>query len=416
MADLMSVDDALKHILEDLPAVGTETIALDDALGRVLAADAVATSDQPPFDTSSVDGYAVIAADVEQAPVTLDVVMDIPAGSFPSQTLLRGQAARIMTGAPMPAGADAIVMVEDTDTDWQAGSHTTLAPRVTIRRAAPLGANVRLTGENIRTGQAVITAGTHLAPAHIGVLASIGATRLEVMRRPRAVIMTSGDEVVPPEETPGRGQIRDSNNAMIAALVRQYGGEPVVLPIAPDRLEDVRAMFRAALDHNPDLLISSAGVSVGTADFIRVVLDEIGKVNFWRINLRPGKPLAYGSVAGKPFFGLPGNPVSAMVTFEVFVRSALLKMQGRRDAPAALRVIVDEDMTSDGRRSFLRVKLTRRDGRLYATSTGTQSSGALISMVLADALLIVPEGVREVPRGTELEARLLREIDAPHVW
>jgi molybdopterin molybdotransferase len=416
MSELMSVDDALKHILADLPPVGTETIALDDALGRVLAVDALATSDQPPFDTSSVDGYAVIAADVQQAPVTLNVAMDIPAGSFPTASLARGQAARIMTGAPVPAGADAIVMVEDTDSGWNAGGDTALARTVTIQRSAPSGANLRMTGENIRTGQIVVSAGTHLAPAHIGVLASIGATQLEVMRRPRAVIMTSGDEVVPPEQTPGHGQIRDSNNAMLAALVRQYGGEPIVLPIAPDRLDAVRDMFHAALEHAPDLLISSAGVSVGTADYIRVVLEEIGQVNFWRINLRPGKPLAYGHIAGKPFFGLPGNPVSAMVTFEVFVRSALLKMQGRRDTPAAVRVIVDEDMKSDGRRSFLRVTLTRRDGRLYARSTGTQSSGALISMVIADGLLIVPEGVRQVPRGTELEVRLLREIDAPHVW
>lgn len=411
MAELKSVDWALAYILKSIGRLPSEIIALSDAYGRVLAEDAVSTVELPPFDNSSVDGYAVRAADLNQTPISLPVVMDIPAGVFPDQVLESGQAARIMTGAPLPEGADAVVMVEDTDSTWNPASDNALPATVTIMKSAGVGANVRRIGENIHSGQTVIRAGTVLRPQHIGVLASIGFTPVPVIRQPRVAIMTSGDEVVLPEDMPARGQIRDSNNPMLAALVRQCGGIPIVLPIARDTLDDVRAMFGEALEHHPDVLVSSAGVSVGAADYVRVVLEELGQVDFWRINLRPGKPLAYGTIQGLPFFGLPGNPVSAMVTFDVFVKPTLLKMLGRTDTPASVRAIVAEDTTSDGRRSYLRVRLENRDGRLYALSTGTQSSGALLSMVLADGLMIVPEGVTHVPAGTELEVRLLNDLN-----
>jgi molybdopterin molybdotransferase len=249
-----------------------------------------------------------------------------------------------------------------------------------------------------------------LRPQDIGVLAALGYVKVPVYRQPRVAILSTGDELVSVGEPLALGKIRDSNSYTLAGLVATYGGIPIRLPTARDTLEDVRHLFQNALAQSPDIVLSSAGVSVGAFDVVRTVLDELGDVRFWRVNLRPGKPLAFGHLQDIPFFGLPGNPVSAIVTFEVFVRPVLLKLTGRPDQVMMAVATLGEDIHSDGRRSYLRVKLEREDGRLIARLTGTQSSGALMSVVQADGLLIVPEDVTYVSAGERLPVRLLRDI------
>lgn len=412
MADLFSVEDALNHILSKIHPLPAEVMPLTQGLGRVLADEVVSDINLPPFANSSMDGFAVRAADVqaasEAAPARLRVVMDIPAGAVPQAAIQPGEAARIMTGAPVPAGADAVVPVEDTDSGWQAGTDIALQESVGIRRATQPGANIRPAGEDVAVGQVVLQAGTVLRPQDLGILAALGRAQPDVVQQPRVAIVSTGDELVDASEPLAPGKIRDVNSHTIAGLVTHYGGIPLRQPTARDTLEAVRAMFRAALDQQPDMIISTAGVSVGTYDVVRTVLDELGEVQFWRVNVRPGKPLAFGQVEGVPFFGLPGNPVSAMVTFDVFVRPALLRMQRRTDEAETITAITGEALRSDGRRSYLRVRLTRQNGQIIAQTTGTQSSGALMSMVLADGLLIIPEDVTDVPAGTALPVRLLR--------
>ncbi len=415
MVELTSVDIALSHILKHTRETGDEMVSISRSLGRVLAKDIYASEDLPPFPNSSMDGYAVRAADIAQAspnnPIKLKVVMDIPAGHAPERPIKSGEAARIMTGAPMPEGADAVVPVEDTDSDWQKQILTPLPEQVTIYRAVDAGAYVRQIGENVKKGDFVLPKGRKLKPQDIGMLASLGIAKVPVKRQPKVAIISTGDELVDVDEPLSAGKIRNSNSYALAGMVTEAGGEAIVLPKATDTLDAVRKVFQQAIAIKPDIVLSSAGVSVGAADLIRTVIDELGKVDMWRVNLRPGKPLAYGQVGGHMFFGLPGNPVSAMVTFDVFVRPTLLKIQGREDNAVYAIAYTEEAITSDGRRSYLRVKLRRDEqGKLWATTTGTQSSGALMSMVLADGLLIVPEDVKYVAEGSPLQVRLLRMV------
>lgn len=413
MTDLLNVDQALERVLAQFSALPGEETDILASLGRVLAQDIQADADIPPFANSSMDGFAVIDADIADAtkdhPVSLKLVMDIPAGSAPTHPLRPGEAARIMTGAPLPEGANAVVPVEDTDNQWTPGKDDSLPPAVTVYRSVEAGGYVRLPGEDMRAGQTVLPAGTLIRPPEIGVLASLGKARVSIVRQPRVAIVSTGDELVGIDEPLEPGKIRDSNSYGLAALVTSYGGIPIRIPVARDTLEDVRRRFREALDAKPDIILSSAGVSVGAFDVVRTVIDELGKVNFWKINLRPGKPLAFGQVGGVPFFGLPGNPVSAMVTFDVFVRPALLRLGRRPDPAQVISAAVAEAIRSDGRRSYLRVKLTRENGQFVARTTGTQSSGALLSMVLADGLLIVPEDRTHVAAGEHLPVRVLRD-------
>lgn len=412
MTDLMSVDDALTRILADMRLLPSEQIPLENALGRVLAQPVYATENIPPFDNSSMDGYAIRAEDVTGAAagsgITLQVVMDIPAGAQAAHPLQTGQAARIMTGAPIPPGADAVIPVEDTDGQWDPANPPTHPYSVTFFRQVSAGGYIRPAGEDIASGALVFEAGTMLRPQEIGVLASLGQAVVAVIRQPRVAILTTGDELLEANQPLAPGKIRDSNSYALASLVTAHGGIALRLPIARDSLDAVRALFDNALAHSPDMIVSSAGVSVGAADLIRTVLAEYGEIDFWRINLRPGKPLAFGHIRGIPFFGLPGNPVSAMVTFDVLVRPALLKQAGKAaEWPLAIAV-VDEPMKSDGRRSYIRVRLTRSEGEFHASATGTQSSGALMSMVLADGLLIIPENMRDIPAGARLPVRLMK--------
>ena len=415
MPPLLNVGAALENILADMKTLEAETVSLPDALDRVLAEDIVSPIDLPPFDNSAMDGFAIKYEDSADAspsnPVPLSVTMDIPAGRAPECQLEAGQAARIMTGAPIPAGASAVIPVEHTDDDWSKGECSPLPKQVRLFRSLAGGENIRLAGENIAAGETIMTTGAVIGPAEIGMIAGIGRPRVEVIRQPKVVILSSGDELVDIYDELSPGKIRDTNGYTLAGLIRQAGGVPIRLPIAKDTLESIRALYRRALEINPDLLISTAGVSVGAADLVRVVMDELGEIDFWRINMRPGKPLAYGTIQGVPFFGLPGNPVSTMVTFEVLVRPALAKIAGRSIKQRRVKAAIADDIRSDGRRTYARVTLKREGNRLIARSTGIQSSGALMSMVLADGLVIIPEDQTFVPIGAELEVLPLRRIE-----
>lgn len=415
MNSLLNVDAAVANILADMKTLGPETVSLPESFDRVLAEDIASPIDLPPFDNSAMDGYALRHEDSANAsqtsPATLAVTMDILAGSAPDGELEAGAAARIMTGAPIPAGATAVIPVEDTDDDWRKGADSPCPAQVRIYRSLARGEHIRLAGENIKAGETIMAAGTVIGAAEIGMIAGIGRPRVEVIRQPKVVILSSGDELVDVYDELSPGKIRDTNGYTLAALIRGAGGVPIRLPIAKDRLESIRALYRRALEINPDLLISTAGVSVGAADLVRAVMDELGEIDFWRINMRPGKPLAYGTICGIPFFGLPGNPVSTMVTFEVLVRPALAKIAGRQVDQRRIKAALADDMRSDGRRTYARVTLQREGEGFSARSTGIQSSGALMSMVLADGLAIIPEEQTFIPAGGEVDVLLLRQLE-----
>lgn len=414
MADLLSVDLALEKILATIQPLSTETIPLASSLGRILAQDVIANVNLPPFPNSSMDGFAVRAADITNAnpntPVSLNLVADIPAGTMSTTVIREGQAARIMTGAPLPEGANAVIPVESTDANWKPGSDETLPPAVSIHRSVKSGDYVRWAGEDIHSGETIAQKGVMLRPAEIGLFASIGQAQVCVFRQPRVAILSTGDELVDIGDELTPGKIRDSNGYTLAALVTESGGIPFKIPTARDTLDDVRRRFKEALEQQPDLILSSAGVSVGAFDVVRSIIDELGRVEFWKINLRPGKPLSFGQVGGIPFFGLPGNPVSAMVTFDVFVRPTLLQMGHRNNDAVHIQAVTGEDITSDGRRSYVRVKLKRENDQWVARTTGTQSSGALSSMMLADGLMVIPEEIKFLPAGSTLPVRLLRSL------
>ncbi|RPJ03142.1 MAG: molybdopterin molybdenumtransferase MoeA, partial [Chloroflexi bacterium] len=304
LRDLLTVDEALRRILERIPALPAEDGPTPQAVGRVLARDVVAAADIPPFANSSMDGYAVRAADstsaVPDSPIQLAVTMDIPAGTVPDGVVGPMQAARIMTGAPLPAGADAVIPVEQTDEPWQPDDDVPLPDKVRIFRMVRPGENVRPAGEDIQAGQTILHAGSVLRPQDIGVLVSLSYEKVPLVRQPRVAILSTGDELADLNEPLKPGQIRNSNSYVLAGLVAAYGGIPIRLPVARDTLAEVRQRFLDALSHEPDMVISSAGVSVGTRDVVRSVVSELGAIELWRVNLRPGKPLAFGHVRGVP--------------------------------------------------------------------------------------------------------------------
>ncbi len=401
---MLSVEEATQRILAQATVLATEYVPIMDALGRALAEDIQSAHNMPPFANSAMDGYAVIADDVQHSgpekPVKLQVIEDIPAGHTPQQTVQAGQAARIMTGAPLPSGANAVVPVEITDDTRR---NPQLPTQVGVFQPVESGANVRLPGEDIQAGAIVLRQGRRLRPADLGVLASLGIAGVPVVRRPRVAVISTGDELLTPDQPLEPGKIRDSNGYVIPALVMEAGGRLLQSRIARDNLADVRAAFQQALDQRADLLITTAGVSVGTYDVVRTVLEEFGQLDFWKVNMRPGKPLTFGHIGDTLFLGLPGNPVSAMVTFMVFVRPLLARMQGLDSKMHTRPVRLGEAMTSDGRMTFARVRLEREGGEWVAYATGTQSSGALSSMVKADGLLIIPAGTTQINVGQTLE-------------
>ena len=408
---LLSVDEARERILAHFQPVKTETLPLADVLNRVLAQNVQAADDLPLFDNSSMDGFALRALDVTgaapESPRSLRVVADIPAGSAPTVILAPGEAARIMTGAHMPEGADAVVPVENTD--FESRDAGTQAPEVvSIQKAVKVGENVRRRGMDIQAGDAVMQAGRQLKAQDLGLLAMLGITSVTLYHRPRVALLSSGDELVDPDAPLDKGKIRDSNSYTLAALIESAGAQPLRLGVAKDNYEAVHSLFERAVYLRVDLILSSAGVSVGAFDFVKKVIEDSGKMDFWRVNMRPGKPVAFGEYKGIPVIGLPGNPVSAFVGFEVFVRPTIQKLGGLiRSNRQIVRVICEEEIESDGRESYLRAEIREVDGSLVAQLTGHQGSGNLHSLVQANALLIIPAGVKCVPAGQEIIAWML---------
>jgi len=385
----LSVDEALERILARVRTLEPVSVALLDALGATLAEDAVADRDVPPFRNSAMDGYAVIAADVASAPATLRVVGEIAAGGMPTRPIVRGEAMRIMTGAPMPDGADTVVRVEDTDNGSTA---------VQIHAVTRPGTSVRAAGEDLRAGETVLTRGTVLRPAEIGVLATLGHKTVRVTRPPRVAVISTGDELVELDAPLRPGQIRDANRYTLVSAARAVGATPVPLGIVPDTVDDLRHALRAA-SSTADVIVTSGGVSVGDHDHLKPVVDELGSMDFWSIAIRPGRPLAFGEIGGKPIFGLPGNPVSALLGFELFVRPALLKMAGRRllHRPRVTATLDDTLDTPPGLRFFARGIYDPMANTVR--TTGPQGSGILRSMALANCFIDVPETVRHLDRG-----------------
>jgi molybdopterin molybdotransferase len=405
---LLSVDQARERILSYFQPVTTETRLLAGCSNRVLAQDIAATNDLPPFNNSSMDGFAVRSTDVLDAttdsPHSLRVVADIPAGSHPTISLEPGEAARIMTGAPMPSGADAVVPVEETNFDNR-DAGTPAPDEVQIFKSAKSGANVRLRGMDLRVGEVVLKKGRVLKPQDLGLLAMLGFANVLVYRKPRIALFSSGDELLPVDAPLEEGKIRDSNSYTLAALIEEVGAEVIRLGVAKDDPDSVKALLERAVELHVDLILSSAGVSVGAFDFVKQVIESNGKMDFWRVNMRPGKPLAFGEYRNIRFIGLPGNPVSSFVGFEVFVRPTLQRLRGSLNGGRqTVRVRCEAQIDSDGRESYLRAQVHEEAGSFIARLTGHQGSGNLHSLVQANALLIIPAGVKCVPAGQEVNA------------
>jgi molybdopterin molybdotransferase len=397
---VLSVEEALERILSTVRVLEPERVSLLDAAGRVLAEAVVADRDIPPLTNSAMDGYAVRGTDVTQASARLRVVGEAAAGYVPEVTIEPGQAMRIMTGAPVPNGADTVVRFEDTrlDGDW-----------VEVLEAYSIGKNVRAAGEDVRAGQVVLEPGKVLRPQAIGMLAAVGRVEAVVIRRPRVAILATGDEVVPPGQSPGPGQIYDANSYTVAAQVQTFGGVPLLLGVARDEDALVREGMQEALSQRADFIITSGGVSVGDFDLVKQVLAAEGEMHFWSLNMKPGRPMAFGVVNDLPLLGLPGNPVAAMISTKLFARPALLKMQGFADWP---RPVVKARLSQpiarkDGRRHYLRVRLRETDEGYEATLTGDQGSGILNSLVQADGLAIIPEKCDHLSAGADVEVILL---------
>ena len=407
---MLSVTEAQEAILSEIRPLESEVVDLLSALGRVLAEDVQSDIDLPPFDNSSMDGYAVHAADVIAAapdrPVRLPVIADVPAGHPIDLDVPRGAAVRITTGAMLPRGVDAVVPVEDTDDGARGASR--LPESIGIARRVEPGAFVRYAGDDVKRGEQVLAAGTLIRPAEIALMAGVGHTQVRVHRRPRVAVLSTGDELVRPDQQPGVGQIRNVNDSAVAALVLQHGGVPLALGVARDDFDDVAARLESAIGQGADLIVASAGVSVGAYDLVKDAVSAHGSINLWRVRMRPGKPLAFGRYRNTPFFGLPGNPVSALLTFEQFVRPVLRVMAGFADwRKTTITVTLLEPVDSDGRETYARARVARDGERWVARLSGGQGSNMLGSLARANALVIVPDGVTRLAAGDEAQAQLL---------
>lgn len=402
--NLLSVRAAQERILQKIHPVGQTSVPLDRAARRVLSEDTRAATDLPPFDNSAMDGFAVHSQDTSASRVTLRVVADIAAGAAPTSSLAAGEAARIMTGAPLPPGADAVIPVEETDF-IERGANIPAPAQVTITRQTKSGENVRPRGSDVRAGQTVLVKGHQLRAQDLGLLAMLGIASVPVFNIPRVALLSSGDELLPVESTLTEGKIHDSNSYTLSAQIEESGAQVVRLGVAADERAAVENLLNMAAESSADLIVTSAGVSVGAFDFIKEVVESRGSLNFWRVNMRPGKPLVFGEYRGISLLGLPGNPVSAFVTFEVFVRPAIEKLSGLEPRPRRRTTVrLAEAVESDGRESYLRA-VVGEDGS--ARLTGHQGSGNLFSLVQANALLIIPAEVKSRPAGQEVEAWLL---------
>ena len=424
VTSMISVEEARERILSFFSRLEPETRPVLDALGQVLAADVVAPFDIPPLDNTAMDGYAVRAADTtgatEDGPRELRVIGDLAAGYVSESAVGPGEAVRIMTGAPMPRGADAVVPFEETDEPLrEVNERPQKGGTVRVLKAANVAANIRFRAEDVRAGNVVIPAGRVVRASEVGVLASMGVSDVTVYRRPVVAILSTGDEITEPGQPLLPGRIYDANAYSVAALVRKYGGIPKLLGIAHDTVEDLTAKIREGME--ADMIVTSAGVSRGDFDVVKDVLAREGAIDFWTVRMKPGKPLAFGAFRAPdgrrvPHLGLPGNPVSSMVSFELFGRPAVFTMLGRDDweRPVVRAITRDAVRNTDARRFYARCIVTRGDdGRWYADLTGPQGSGILTSMSAANALTIIPEDVPVANPGDEIDVMMLDWEHAP---
>ncbi len=411
---LLSVDEVQELIVNQAMPLTWEQVPLQEARNRVLACSVVTDLQLPPFTNSAVDGYAVHTADLQAAssqnPVVLQERGVVMAGDIADWELLPGCTARIMTGAPLPRGADAVVMVEDVITFPAAETPTA----VEFTCSVTSGQHVRVAGEDIETGQVALPAGTVVRAGEIALLAAVGCIKPTVLRRPRVALFTTGDEVVEAEQgvVPQSGKLRNSNLPVMTALAADAGAEIVSVQHLPDDFDVIKAAVLRVLDgenDKPDLIVAAGGVSMGDRDYVRAVMGEIGALSVWRVAMKPGKPVAFGVKEGTLFFGLPGNPVSVQVTWEIFVRPALRRMQGFSDLYRnTVMATLDEGLRHKcGRREFIRVRLRCDDDGWHGSTTGPQGSGFLRSMVGANGMMIVDERLDDIPAGTVLPTLLL---------
>jgi molybdopterin molybdotransferase len=409
MTELLPVREAQKRILEVTKCKGSETCKVELTLHRVLAENIISPLALPPFNNSSMDGYAVRSAEVNSAspasPVILPVSLDIPAGFTNQGILAKGTAARILTGAPVPAGADAVIPVENTD-QYQNPQTGPMLSTVRFFKPAKAGDNIRRAGEDVASGQLVLEKGRHLLPQDIGLLISLGIREVKVTQKARIALFSSGDELLLPDQPMTPGKIYDSNTFVLTGLLLDAGAEVIHLGIALDNPESVKATLDQVLQNPPDLIVGSAGVSVGAFDYVREVIEAHGSLSFWRVNMRPGKPIAFGKYKDIPFIGLPGNPVSAYIGALVFVLPFIRKLQGLPPfAQHIIQAVLDEPLSSpDGRESYYRGFIRKEDGVYHARLTGHQGSGNLFSLVQANALLIVPGGMNHIAAGQTVSA------------
>lgn len=415
---MIKVEEALKTILETIKILEPETVGLVDSLGRILTEDIHSDLDIPAFDNSAMDGYAVKSLNTAGAsknePKTLEVTADLKAGQITKKILDDNQAIRIMTGAAIPHGVDSVVMVEDTlsvdsrrpTVDGRRMRDEGQKEYVRILKEAKSGENIRKAGEDIKKGELVIQKGTLLKSAHIGILASLGKTKIKVTRKPKVAVLATGDEVVDIDEKLLPGKLRNSNTYALCSQIVNCEGIPKNLGIARDKPEQLEEKIKEGLDC--DLILTSGGVSIGDYDLVKFILAKMGtNIKFWQVAMRPGKPLVFGTIQEIPIVGLPGNPVSSMVSFEVFVRPALLKMLGQKsDDRKEVDAVLEENIAKKkGIRYFLRAHTWWDEGIYLTRTTGPQGSGILKSMALANSLIILPEEEESIEKGTRVTVR-----------
>ena len=418
---MISVEEALEKILQEVDTLEEESVPILESLGQVLAEDIKSDINVPPLDNSAMDGYAVQSKDTlgasEKSPRCLRVIDTVMAGSIPRKRVLPGTAIRIMTGAAIPQGADSVVQFENTDEEQRKKSAADRPiTEVGVFVATRSGSNVRPAGEDIARGATVLREGTVIRPAEIGLLASLGCAQVKVIRRPVVAVLATGNELVDVNQPLPEGKIYNSNTYSIASLVKRYGGLPKILGIALDREDSLVDKLRQGQD--ADMLLTTGGVSMGDYDMVKDILARDGEMVFWQVRVKPGKPLAFGRIKGVgrngqakniPHLGLPGNTVSCVVSFELFVRPALLKMMGKKSlTKPTVKAIMEESVKNDaGRRIYDRAIVERRDGQYYARLTGPQGSGILTSMSRANALVLIPEDAEEIKKGEVVQAIML---------